>query len=166
MIRCLLKYLNKKSKMKNLQIDDATARKIYPTAAQELKTILEDTFGKAFFSQDICDRVNTMEDVYRESGKTYADIALVGLTPDEIGYRKAKLIFAVMNEEWVPDYDNPNQDKFELRWIKNKKGGFSYTDYFRWNSITFAGARLTARSGKIANHIGKCFEKEFNEFLV
>lgn len=166
MIRCLLKYLNKKSKMKNLQIDDATARKIYPTAAQELKTILEDTFGKAFFSQDICDRVNSMEDVYRESGKTYADIALAGLTPDEIGYRKAKLIFAVMNEGWVPDYNDSNQDKYELRWIKNKTGGFSCDDYYCWVAYTFAGARLTAKNGKIANHIGKCFEKEFNEFLL
>lgn len=153
--------------MKNLQMDDATARKIYPTAAPELKLILEDTFGKAFFSQDITDRVRTMEDVYRESGKTYADIAKEGDTPDEIGYKEAKLIFAVMNEGWVPDYNDPNQNKYELRWVKNKNGGFSFRFYYAWSSsFTSAGARLTARSGKIADHIGKYFEKEFNKFLV
>lgn len=152
--------------MKNLQMDDATARKIYPIAAPELKAILEDTFGKPFFSQDITERVRTMEDVYRESGKTYADIAKPGDTPDEIGYKKAKLIFAVMNEGWVPDYNNPNENKYELRWVKNKNGGFSFGSYDFWFSTTSAGARLTARSGKIADHIGNNFEKEFNEFLV
>ena len=152
--------------MKNLQMDDATARKIYPTAAPELKLILEDTFGKAFFSQDITDRVRTMEDVYRESGKTYADIAKVGDTPDEIGYKKAKLIMKVMNEDWVADYDNDKQTKYELRWIKNKNGRFSFHCCTGWTTDASAGARLVARSGKIAEHIGKYFENEFNEFLV
>ncbi len=153
--------------MKNLQLDDATARKIYLTAAPELKEVLEKTWGKAFFSQDITERVLTMEDVYRESGKTYADIAKEGDTPDEIGYKMSKLIFAVMNEGWVPDYNDSNQNKYELRWVKNKDGGFSYDYYYRcWNTFALAGSRLVARSGKIADHIGKHFGKEISKFLA
>jgi len=49
--------------MKKLQIDEENALKLYKTASSEFKTMLEDSFGKAFFNSKIEDRVKTWEDV-------------------------------------------------------------------------------------------------------
>ena len=40
-----------------LQIEESNARNIYKTASSELKIILEDTFGKEFFSQKVTERI-------------------------------------------------------------------------------------------------------------
>ncbi len=108
-----------------------------------------------------------MDGVYKKAGKTYADMVLPGMTPDEIGYRKVKLIFEVFNEGWIVDYDNPNQDKYEIRWIKNENTGRFSCRLCRygWSADTVSGARLVGKSLPICKHIGKYFEPEFNEFL-
>lgn len=51
------RLLIKNKKMKTLQIDEANARKLYPKATEAFKTMLEDSFGKDFFSQKITDRI-------------------------------------------------------------------------------------------------------------
>lgn len=43
--------------MKTLKIDEKEALKLYKTASNEFKQILEDTFGKDYFNQDITDKV-------------------------------------------------------------------------------------------------------------
>lgn len=45
--------------MKTLKLEDNTARKLYQTGTSELKTVLEESFGKNFFSQKITDRINS-----------------------------------------------------------------------------------------------------------
>lgn len=47
--------------MKNLQISEANARKLYQTAAPEFKQTLEDTFGKEFFAQHVTDPINSVD---------------------------------------------------------------------------------------------------------
>lgn len=45
--------------MKNLQINEDKALKLYPNASAEFKQMLDDSFGKEFFSRKITDRVKT-----------------------------------------------------------------------------------------------------------
>ena len=48
--------------MKTLQISEQKARELYKTGSKDLKTILEESFTKEFFSNDITDRIKTYED--------------------------------------------------------------------------------------------------------
>ncbi len=53
--------------MKTLQIDEMKAKQFWKTGTSELKAILEDTFGKSFFSEKITDRVKTFEDARKRT---------------------------------------------------------------------------------------------------
>ena len=39
--------------MKTLQLSEQKARELYRSGSKELKTVLEESFGKDFFSQDV-----------------------------------------------------------------------------------------------------------------
>jgi len=136
------KLLIKKYSMKNLQIDEKKARKLYATATGEFKTILEDTFGKAFFSQDPADFIKTYEDACNWTGER--PIINSTDTPDEISYKKMKVIVkALNNDPEFPNYYNLNQPKY-YPWVeKNKSGlGLSYDDYDNTNSNTNVRSHL------------------------
>ena len=101
--------------MKTLQIEENKARIIYKTASPEFKIMLEDTFGKEFFSKKVTERIKTYEDACAELGITpICENTLLknGFTKDEIAYRKIKTIIQVLNEGWQADWTNEYQDKW------------------------------------------------------
>jgi len=49
--------------IKTLKIEEETARKLYSTADKELKSILEESFGKDFFNLKIIDRIKDFNDI-------------------------------------------------------------------------------------------------------
>lgn len=56
-----------------LKISEANARKIYKTAPEEVKTILEGSCREGFFSEKITDRVKSYEDACAENGEEPID---------------------------------------------------------------------------------------------
>lgn len=108
----------KNSNVAKLTIEDDQARNIYPTASSELKTILENAFGKSFFSQKITDRVKNFDDICLFAGTTdyafHAGCAAEGITKDEIADRKWKLIIKVLNEGWMPNWAENNEKKYQI----------------------------------------------------
>ncbi len=165
-----------KTETKPLHLDDATARRIYPGAAKELKEILEQNWPKGFFSLSLKDRIKTWEDCAAEYGKDP-----VRWLPyprpqggDEIscnGYFKLTKIIKLFREGVILDYNNPNQLKYWawFYWQNNaskKAAGFAFsatvTDYDR--SATDVGPRLSSAERGIAEHIARQFENIFNEF--
>lgn len=153
--------------MKTLKLDEKTARKLYPTAVPEFKTLLEENFGKECFSQNITDRLKTFEDALEiegiDSDEFYKSCA--GLSPDELYYRKLKIIVKAANEGWVPDWNNSNEYKY-YPWFDMRSGfGFSGTDYGYSNATTGAGSRLLFKSEELARYIGKQFTEEYKQFM-
>ena len=85
---------NKTKKMEvNLKMDDATARRLYPTAAPEFKEMLEQNFGKEFFNKKFRDRIRNYKDICDELGVSDNDdtikIEVPAFTSDEIKVVKA-----------------------------------------------------------------------------
>ncbi len=76
---------------KQLELDENTARRLYPTAQPELKEILEQTFGKAFFSQKIKDLIRNYNDILEISKVTAVadDVKVVGFDDAENNVVKA-----------------------------------------------------------------------------
>ena len=155
--------------MKTLQMDEATARKIYPTAAPELKAILEESFGKQFFSQKMIDIINSFEDALLFKGKSASDVYGTNDTVDEVAYKKMKFIAKVLKGEWKPDYANENQKKWYAWFVwDSKKSAFVFANTrCRW-TITYAtvGSRLSFPDEETAKHFGTKFIGIINEFLT
>ncbi len=70
---------------KQLQMDEGTAIKLYPTAAPEFKELLEQNFGKDFFNQKITDKIKDYNSVLKLSCLTEEtdNIKVVGFNDQE-----------------------------------------------------------------------------------
>src|SRR4051812_49335691 len=86
--------------------------------------------------KDVLERINTDDDVFSDNGITRAifDKRCEGLDEDEKALRFLKLLMKSLNgAAWIPDYDNPNQVKYEPRFWGGSSG-FRFDDYDDWNS--------------------------------
>lgn len=152
--------------MKTLKIEESRARQLYSNASIEFKAMLEDTFGKAFFSTDTRDYIKTLQDAINATGEelriNQED------TPDEVAYKKLKIIYkALNNDSKFPDYNNHNQYKY-YPWVKpNPSGvGLSYGDYVYSRSVTVVGSRLVVGTSEEAEYIGKKFIKKYEAWVL
>ncbi len=152
--------------MQTLQINPLKARQLYPTATAEFKAMLEDTFGKEFFSQSIIDRVKDFNDILTISGITLDKLISSNDTRDEAAYKKAKLIAKVYNEGEELDPYNTNQYKY-YPWHKILPGvGLSYFDYDFWFSRSTVGVRLCFKSAALAVDAGKKFLDIYTDLKI
>ncbi len=152
--------------MKPLVIkDDATARRLYNTSGEELKTILEDTYGKEFFSTDTREYIKTVEDAYQANGETPKFNS--DDTPDEVNYKKLKAIIkALNNDPSFPDFNNANQRKY-YPWVKKENSGFGLScyDYDLTYSTSTVGSRLVLKSPELCEYLVKQFPKEYGGYI-
>ncbi|MCL2291204.1 MAG: hypothetical protein FWC34_10990 [Bacteroidetes bacterium] len=156
--------------MKTLQITEQTARKLYTIASAEFKAVLEDTFGKDFFSMSIMDRIRSVEDACAELGQKPVNEPLLrdsGFTEDEIIYRKLKIVTKALNENWEADYEDPNQKKW-FPWFSVSSGAFVFGDANYAYSYANAGgaSRLCFKSEELAEYAGKQFIELYKKFIL
>lgn len=152
--------------MKTLSLSDQDARKIYPSAITELKTILEANWGKSFFSQKITERVKTWEDVCREANEDPDDIIFRTGTADEIAYKKLKVIIRVLNEGWNPNWNDSSQRKW-YPWFYQNSPGFRFlvgTDYDDDGSSV--GSRLRFKSEELCEFAAKQFTSIYKDYFT
>lgn len=164
--------------MTQLTLDKKTARNLYPKAAPEFKTMLEETFGKAYFSQDITERIFTFEDVCAEAGKNPKDYIIPNReqfkgTDEEydeavgvVAFSKLQLICKVFREGVVLDWNNTSQRKY-FPWMLHTAGsGFSFFGYGCGRTSSSVGARLSVDTAEKARHIGLHFADVYNQLFI
>lgn len=157
--------------MKTLQIEESKARSIYKTASPELKIMLEDTFGKEFFSLKVTERIKSYLDACQELGvEPISESVLTsnGFTKDEIAYRKIKTITEALNEGWKPNWNDENQKKWIPWFYPNSSSGFvfGYTIYYDSAAHAGNGLRLCFKSDELATYAGKQFVELYKEFIL
>ena len=123
----------------------------------------------------IMDRVKTFEDALaladEQTREEYLKSVECFNTPDEIAYKKLKLITKVVNEGWVADYKNLLQRKYFL-WF-----GFLYNgadagllcaacSSSSGDTVVNVGSRLNFKSREIAEYVGNQFLDLWNEYLL
>lgn len=59
------------------------------------------------------------------------------------------------DKEWVPDYSNGNQYKYEMYVYYTPSSGWSLFDVDLWCALTGCGARRVFRTEEIAEHAGE-----------
>ena len=154
--------------MKTLQINENDAIKLFKTASPDLKKILVDTFGAAFFSGKITDRIKTYEDACTELGivPMDEDHAKAMLSLDEINYIKVKTVTQALNEGWVPDWTNGNENKW-TPYFRLSGGAFVFhvTNYDYSFATAGDGSRLCFKSDELATYAGKQFIEIYKGFM-
>lgn len=152
--------------MQTLQIDQKNAKKLYPNASPEFKQMLTDTFGEKFFSEKITDRVKTFEAACEITGEDPDDDKFSDGTPDEIAYKKLKVIAKALNEGKVLSYADSNQKKW-YPWFEYSGSGFRFYDTYCvcTYTLTSGGSRLCFHSDELAKYAGTQFIELYNQFL-
>ena len=151
--------------MQTLKLNEDTARKIYPNSSPEFKVLLEESFPKGFFFKNIIERTNSIDDIFSIAGKTILEIINSNDTKDESAYKVLKFGIAVLNEEWIPDYTNPNQSKYEPRFIL---GANSILKYYSYNILTktaIINSHLVYRSYDHMMHGIRIMHEFYNDFI-
>ena len=104
--------------MKTLKISDNKALELYKTASNELKEILEETFGKDFFKpKDIRYRINNIDDILEITQLEMDDI-IPFKKPKNAKQRSINayalllVIVEVYNDGEILDWNNQNQYKY------------------------------------------------------
>lgn len=153
---------NKSTQMATLTITEKKARQIYPEASGDVKTLLEETFGKDFFTKKVTERILNWDDVLAELGITKFDN--YG-SDDEVAYRQLKLIAKALNEGWEPNWDNSNQPKWYPWFYMNSASGFSFLGTYCVLSNSRVSARLCFKTEELANHAAKTFTDIYKKYM-
>jgi len=125
--------------------------------------------------QSIMDRVKTFDDALALADEKTREEYLKSVegfnTPDEIAYKKLKLITKVVNEGWVADYTDFTQRKYYLWGGYLHYGayvGLLYANCYSASGDTSVsiGSRLNFKSREIAEFVGDQFLDLWNEYLL
>jgi hypothetical protein len=119
--------------------------------------------------KNVKERILTFDDVLKELEINPANflLGLENLSPDEVAYRRLKLIIKAFNEGWEPDWENSNESKY-YAWFKmgsSSGAGFAYNGCDCWLTFSNAGSRLCFKSSDLAEHVGKLFIDDYKQFL-
>lgn len=158
--------------MKTLQISEQKARELYKSGSGELRSILEESFGKDFFSQKITDRVKTYEDACRELSMNPLDenkLMKLGLTKHDIAYQKLVTIVKSLNEGWVLDVCDNSVYRW-YPWFVTNGSPSSFAFYVSAYADAHAGAgcgsRLCFKNKELSEYCGKQFIELWKQFIL
>ena len=157
--------------MKTLRISKEKALELYKNGSDELKTVLEESFGKKFFQRNITDRIKTYEDACVELGISplnEAKLIELGLTKHDIAYQKLATIVKALNEGWKPDVCNSNIHRW-YPWFKPNSSPSSFAFHVSYYGHTFAnagsGSRLCLKSNELSDYCGRQFIDLWKQFI-
>ena len=158
--------------MKTLQISEQKARELYKSGSSELKSILEESFGKDFISQKITDRVKTYEDACHELSTSPLDknkLMELGLTKHDIAYQKLTTIVKALNEGWVPDVCDSSVYRW-YPWFKTNGSpssfAFDVSGYDYAHADASSGSRLCLKNEELSEYCGKQFIDLWKQFIL
>ncbi len=141
-------------------IDNTTAKAIYRDPVQ-VKGLLEQAFGKQFFSEKITDRIKTFLDACESLNisldwfeqQTQFD------SPDEKAYKKMKIIARALNEGWTPNWNDGDECKWHPWFYLDGPSGFRFhvSLYVYTYSYSAGSSRLCFKSRELSDYAAKQF---------
>ena len=158
--------------MKTLPLSEQKARELYRSGSKELKTVLEESFGKGFFSQDVTERVKTYLDACHELGREPLDeekLLELGLTEHDIAYQKLTIVTEALNEGQKLNACDANVKRW-YPWFKPNGSPSSFAFGASVCDVACAGAgsgsRLCLKSEKLSDYCGKQFIDLWKQFIL
>jgi hypothetical protein len=151
-----------------LKINKEKAKKLYPKADDWFKIELEEAFGPDSFRKKDFRDIKTFEDACTELELTQEDLLHIRNDdePDEVAYKKLKIIIAAINQGWIPDWNNGDQKKWWPYFNLSSGFGFSAAFYDCDGTGTTVGSRLCFESQEKAIYAGQQFLDLYKDFLT
>jgi len=154
---------------KSLTIDETTAKQIYKNADSSLKTILEETFTKQFFSEKLIDRIKTYSDVCKELGVKELTIKDFNFLPVNqrdraLANHQIENISELFNEGWKPNFSNYNEYKY-YPYFERKSSGWVFSDCYCRSYLSDVSSAFYFKSSEIATYCGKQFIDIYSKIL-
>ena len=152
-----------------LKIDEKTAKMLYDDSPEWFQEQLKKEFGEDLFKKKDFRDIKTFEDACKELGITNDSCRPIfdeEEDPDEIAYKKLKVIIAAINQGWKPNWNDSNEKKW-YPWFKYLASGFGFYDsfYAYYFAHTSVGSRLCFESQEKATFAGTQFIELYNQFL-
>ena len=148
-----------------LKIKKETAKRLYGEVPEWFKKQLVEVFGEDCFRKRRFDEIKTFQDACIEL-EVSNDVNHEGDQPDEIAYKKLKVIVKAINQGWVPDWTNTNQAKW-WPWFNLSSGfGFSHSYYHCDLTITAVGSRLCFETEEKSDYAAKQFIQLYQDLLT
>lgn len=115
--------------------------------------------------------IKSFEDACKAEGLDAASLletwTKLGLTKDELAYKKLKIFVKAINGEWTPKMGDNSQRKYFAWFYVNAAGsGFSDSFYADGDARTFVGSRLCFESSEQTLHAIKYGEQMYIDFLL
>lgn len=155
--------------MKTLKLDESTALRIYSTADSELKTILEESFGKEFFTpKKITDIVFNIQTLCQKLGISETELFIY---PKDITDKHKRYINAcnilpkiaeIYNEDTTLDWKNHNQYKYLP--YKSFSVGSGSVGFSIWCASLLYPGGLYFKSKNLAEIAYSNFKKYYEDF--
>lgn len=154
-----------------LELDEKTAKEIYPGAPDALKTILIKSFGDKCFRKTDFKDFKTFNDLCMVIGTTEVEFNKkwdpTVFDPSTIAFERLKVCTRAYNQDWPFNAYDTDQRKWDPYFEVLSSGfGFSYTVYYDGGADATVGSRLCFESQEKAEHAGKTFIKLFEEFIT
>lgn len=153
-----------------LEISPGKARNIYPDAGPQFKELLEDTFGREFFQEEITHNIKTFEDALKATGRPpLPDFSNVPANMRDYfeGHYQMAVITEALNEGWVPNWTDKNEAKVMPIFIIDAKTSKFKLDYISHTFLcTINNNGFVYRTGDIATYAAKQFIDIWNKILM
>lgn len=156
--------------MKQLVIEEKEARSLYKDSSKEFKIILENTFGKEYFYENIINKIKSFKDILKLSNKTEEEI-LPWKFPrnkqqiSQNALAKIQLISEVLNEGININFLDNKQYKYRP-WFERKASGWVVDSCAAYGySGSDGGFGLYYKSEKLALFAGNTFLDIYIDFL-
>lgn len=121
---------------------------------------------------DITEKIKIFEDALKATGETQLsfDARTVNDSPDEIAYKKIKVIAIALNDGWKPNWKNDDEYKYYPWFYFEDDGGsglgLSCDDCGHGGSSSVVGSRLCYKTRWLAEYAGKQFASIYAAMMV
>ena len=151
----------------SLTIEKQEAKRIYPESPEWFQKQLVQAFGEECFKEKGFETIKTFEDACAVVGIDPGLFLNRNDTPDELAYKKLKVIVRAINDGWVPDWSNRDQYKY-YPWFEVLSSGFGFSDsdYDCTYTDAYVGSRLCFESREKSDYAASQFVDLYKQFLL
>ena len=150
-----------------LKIEKETAKKLYSNVPEWYQKEMVAEFGEEFFKEECYESIKTFDDACTEldvnPGLVFNDLD----SPDEVAYKKLKVIAKAINQGWSPDWSDADQYKYYPYFKVLSSGfGFSGSDCGYAGTYANVGSRLCFESREKSDYAAAQFIDLYKQFLL
>jgi len=156
---------------KKIEITEEEAIQYYNSSNDNgFKALLEKQFGIGFWKpKNIMDQVKDFNDILRIAGKKLEEILPYNKPTNkkqeaQNNFAKIQLIEEILNEGWLPNWNNHNEYKYYPYFEHKVRGGWEHCGRGGRHCVSYAEVAYF-KSSFLATFAGKTFIKEYSNYL-